>query len=344
VITTHAPRRDAQTSDGVDVQARQLLADTLVWDNHGCMPLRPHDATFLPQLERYRAAGVDVVMLNVGFGEQDVVSHVRMLAHFRRWLSLHSDRYVLIETVADIAAARRSGRLAVGFDIEGASAIADQPSLVQLYYDLGVRWMLLAYNRNNPVGGGCHDDDTGLTAFGREVLDEMARVGMVSCCTHTGLRTTLDVMAYSSNPVIFSHSNPRVVHDHPRNINDEAIVACAATGGVVCLNGIGIFLGANDNSDAAFVRHLDYVVQKVGPAHAGIGLDFVFDQRELDEYVKTMAHTFPSGFGYQAGIRMVAPEQLPTIVERLLRMGYSDADLRAILGGNLMRVAEAVWH
>ncbi len=323
--------------------ARNLLSASLVWDNHGCMPLRPFDEAFLPHLSRYKASGVDVASLNIGFGEQGIEQHVRVLAHFRRWLTLHDDEYILIETVDDIDRARAQGKLAVTFDIEGANAIADQPSLVQLYYDLGVRWMLMAYNRNNRVGGGCHDEDPGLTAFGREVLDEMARVGMVACCTHTGYRTTLDVMEYSQKPVIFSHANPSAVHNHPRNISDEAMRACVASGGVVCLNGIGIFLGNNDNSTETFVRHLDYAVQLIGAQHVGLGLDYVFDQQELDDFLAKMKGTFPAGMGYDAGIRMVAPEQIEAIVERLIGMGYTEVDLQAILGQNLLRVARAVW-
>ncbi len=321
-----------------------MIGGHLAWDNHGCMPLRPFDDSFLPQLQRYRDAGVDVAMLNVGFGEQGVEEHMRNLAHFRRWISARPEQYVLIDTVADIADARASGRLAVGFDIEGANALADQPSLVQLYYELGVRWMLIAYSRNNRVGGGCHDEDGGLTAFGREVLDEMARAGMVACCTHTGLRTTMDVMAYSSRPVIFSHANPRALHDHPRNISDEAIRACAATGGVVCLNGVGIFLGSNDNTTETYVRHLDHVVQTVGPRHVGIGLDYVFDTAELDAALAASAHTFPPGWGYDPGVKFVEPERLRTIVERLQGLGYSETDLQAILGSNLLRVATEVWR
>lgn len=323
--------------------ASRLLAEALVWDNHGCMPLRPDDERFLPQLQRYRAVGVDVAMINIGFGEQGIEEHVRMLAHFRRWLAQRPDEYLLIETVDDIARARATGRLAVGFDIEGANAIADQPSLLGLYYDLGVRWMLMAYNRNNRVGGGCHDDDPGLSVFGREVLDEMARVGMVPCCTHTGHRTTMDVMAYASTPVIFSHSNPRAVHDHPRNVRDEALKACAATGGAVGINGIGPFLGANDNRSETFVRHMDYAVQLIGPEHVTLGLDYVFDSQELDDYVAAMKGTFPPGKGYEAGIRMVAPEQLEEIVEHLLRLGYPDSALRGILGENHLRIARQTW-
>lgn len=325
--------------------ARTVLDRHLVWDNHGCMPLRPLDMGFMSQLSRYRDAGVDVAVLNIGFGEQEIEAHIRVLAAFRGWLKDRSDEFVLIRTVEDIERARREGKLAIAFNMEGANGIADQISLLGLYHDLGVRWMLMAYNRGNRVGGGCHDEvDGGLTAYGRRVLDEMARIGMVACCTHTGHRTAMEVMGYSSRPVIFSHSNPRAVHDHPRNISDEAMRACAATGGVVGLNGIGLFLGQNDNSSETFVRHIDHAVQLIGAEHVGLGLDYVFDQKELDDYVTSMASTFPNGLGYERGIRMVAPEQLEPIVDRLLRMGYSDAALAGILGGNLLRVAKEVWR
>ena len=325
--------------------ARSLIASSLVWDNHGCMPLRPLDEEFLPQLELYRSNGVDVAMLNIGFGEQGVEEHLRMLAHFRRWIAARNDRYLLIETVDDIRRARETGRLAIGFDIEGANGIGDQVSLISLYYDLGVRWMLMAYNRNNLVGGGCQDDDEGLTGFGRDVIDEMERVGMVACCTHTGYRTAREVLEYSRNPVIFSHSNPRALHDHPRNIPDDLILACARTGGVVCLNGIGIFLGNNDTSTETYFRHMDHVVQLVGAGHVGIGLDYVFDTSELDDYLVKMKDSFPPELGYRldAGFKCVSPAQIEPLVELQLRAGYSGADIGKILGTNLMRVAKAVW-
>ena len=252
---------------------------------------------------------------------------------------------VLIETVSKTsnACTRVTGRLAVGFDIEGANAIADQPSLVQLYYDLGVRWMLLAYNRGNLVGGGCQEDDAGLTPFGRELIAEMERVGMQLCLSHTGHRTAREALAIATRPVIFSHSNCAAVHAHPRNIPDDLIEACAATDGVVGINGVGIFLGANDISSDAYVRHIDHVVQLVGPSHVCIALDYVFDLGELNDYMITMKDTFPSGLGYELGPRFVPPEQLSDIVTRLQAFGYSEPDLKAILGGNLMRLARSVW-
>ena len=324
--------------------ARALLRKSIVWDNHGCMPVaRPHDTSFLPQLQRYRAAGVTAVVLNVGFGGMSIDDHVRTLASFRHWIKSRPDEYVLLNTAADVEQAHATGRLAVGFDIEGADAVADQPSLISLYYDLGVRWMLLAYNKNNGVGGGCQDDDTGLTKFGRQVIAEMERVGMLVCCSHTGHRTVRDVFDAATRPVIFSHSNASAVHAHPRNIPDDLIRACAATGGVVGINGIGSFLGHNDNSSETFARHVDHVAQLVGPQHVALGLDYVFDTQELDDYLAKMSDTFPAELGYEKGVRMVAPEQLEGIVEILQNRGYSEADLQAVLGGNLMRLALTVW-
>lgn len=321
-----------------------LMRNSIVWDNHGCMPvMRPHDTSFLPQLQRYCAAGVDAVMLNVGFGDMGIEEHIRTLASIRHWLKSRPDEYVLIDSVEDIELAHASGRLAVGFDIEGANAIADQPSLVQLYYDLGVRWMLLAYNRNNRIGGGCQDEDAGLTAFGKDVIAEMERVGMIVCCSHTGHRTVRDVFEIVTKPVIFSHSNPSALHAHPRNIPDDLIRACAATGGVVGINGIGSFLGKNDNTSETFARHIDHVVQLVGSEHVAIGLDYVFDTQEMDDYLAKMAHTFPLELGYEKGVRLVAPEQIEDIVRILLAWGYSNANITALLGGNLMRLARTVW-
>ena len=319
-----------------------MLNNALVWDNHGCMPLRPGDFAFLPQLQRYADNGVDVVSLNVGFDTVPFVQTFQVLADFRRWLQ-DQDDFVLVHTVEEIESAVGAGKLAVTFDIEGAACIADQVSLVSMFYDLGVRWMLMAYNQNNLVGGGCQDDDSGLTAYGREVLAEMKRVGMVACCSHTGERTTMDVMAHADNPVIFSHSNPLGMWQHERNISDQAIDACAQTGGVICLNGIGIFLGDNDASSATFVNHVDYVLERVGDDHVGIGLDYVFDPQELDDYINDHPDVFPPEKGYAAGIDMVGPEQVPEILGIFKDRGYSESTINKILGQNLMRVAREVW-
>jgi len=323
--------------------ARQLIDAVPVWDHHACLPLRPNDSAFLPQLARHKAAGFDAITVNIGFGEQGPEEHLRMIAALRHWLVARPEEYLLLLEADDVERARSTGRLAVGFDIEGANAVGDQLSLIQLYYDLGVRWMLMAYNTSNRAGGGCQDEDGGLTNFGRAMVAEMERVGMLLCLSHTGHRTVREVLAMATQPLIFSHSNCAALHPHPRNIPDELIRACAATGGVVGINGVGIFLGKNDISSETYARHVDHVVQLVGPAHVSIALDYVFDMRELEEHLEKMKGTFPPGLGYEMGSRFVPPEQLEEIVVTLQGWGYSDADLTALLGGNLLRLAKQVW-
>lgn len=147
----------------------------------------------------------------------------------------------------------------------------------------------------------------------------------------------------SPTPVIFSHSNARALTDHPRNIPDDLIRACAARGGVVGINGIGIFLGDNDASVANVARHVLHVVDLVGSEHVGLGLDYIHDQSELAAEIAADPDKFPAHLGYSAGIEMTMPERLPDLAEELSRRGLDDAALARILGGNWLRVANQVW-
>jgi len=320
------------------------LSPHLVWDNHGCMPLRPHDETFLPQLERYRASGVNVVSLNICWDGVAPELAVPMAHTFRHWIVQRPDRYLLVESVDDIDRARATARLGVFFDVEGGNALQGDLSKVSLFHELGVRWMLLTYNRRNALGGGCLDPDNGgLTDFGRAVLDELVRVGIVPCCTHMSERSAMEVLERATGPVIFSHSNVRALCDHPRNISDNAIRACARTGGVVGVNGIGPMVGSEPVGATTLVDHVCYIADLVGPQHVALGLDYGFGPAEdmmpaggnREQYIP--AALFPEGF------TMLKPEQTGEFADELHRRGWSEADLGAFLGGNLRRVAQATW-
>jgi membrane dipeptidase len=321
---------------------RAWLTDAVIWDNHACMPLRPDDE-FLPQLERCRASGQTAISLNVGYDVTAFDDNIRVLAHFRNFIQRHPDRYILINTVEDVLRAKRSGKLAVCFDLEGTRALGDQLSMIEFFYGLGVKWMLMAYNINNSVGGGCQDDDSGLTPFGRDVLDEMVRVGMVPCCSHTGWRTAMQVIEHVDGPVIFSHSNCHAVFAHPRNIPDELIKACAATGGVVGVNGDSAFLEPGADLVPLLFRHIDHIVQLVGPDHAGLGLDYVYDMKELDTYFKAHPEYWPKDTGTSAPITFLEPERIPALADVMLEHGYPREAVLKIIGGNHLRVAAAVW-
>ncbi len=327
----------------VSERARKVHARSLVWDAHACLPLVP--GTSMEALERHRAAGVSFVSINVGMDMNPLAQVMRVIAGFRAWLAAHGDRFLLAGSLADVERAKSEGKLAVAFDLEGSVMLEDDPAMVRLYRDLGVRQIHLAYNRDNSVGGGCHGRDVPLTALGRSVVAAINEAGLIMDCSHTGYRTSMEIMERSTRPVVFSHSNPRALKDHARNIGDDQIDACARTGGVVAINGIGIFLGANDISVETLLRHVDYVVERVGVAHVGLGLDYMFGELSGDLPPGSRSEEWwPPGNEYDVeDMKVVPPERFPEITAGLLARNYGEDDVRAILGGNMARVARASW-
>ena len=329
-------------TDEVVSRTAAVMRTAIVWDNHGCMPLQA-DESFLPQLERYRKAGVTVASINVGFGEMSWTDHLRVLAFMRQWVAKRPEAYRLLGNVDEVELCKRDGKLGIVFDVEGMFPVQDNLSLVQTFYELGVRWMLIAYNRNNAAGGGCLDNDTGLTPTGRAIIEEMERVGMVLCLSHTGGRSASEALEYSRNPVIFSHSNPYGDAPRQRNISDELIRACARKGGVVGLSGIGSFLGTSADLVPRLLRQLRYVIDLVGTDHVGLGLDYVFDRSGLDEQMRQNPVLFPRDLDMGAGLTMIAPESLPEIAEGLARDNLTDQQIHDVLGHNWLRIARRVW-
>jgi membrane dipeptidase len=183
-----------------------------------------------------------------------------------------------------------------------------------------------------------------LTAIGRAIIDEMDRVGMVLCLSHTGSRTAAEALEYGRNPVIFSHSNPFGDTPHPRNVSDDLMRACARKGGVIGLSGIGPFLGTEVNLVERLLRQLRYVIDLIGAQHVGLGLDYVFDRTELDEYLHLNPMLMPPGIDSAKGMQMVEPEAMDAIAENLAKSNFTDVQVRGILGENWLRIATRVWR
>lgn len=317
-------------------------------DNHtGFGYEGPQDVALL---DHWRAAGVHYVCVNVGFDMVPWSSTFLAIADYTRAIEARPD-IKLCATLADVQAAWRAGQMAVTFNIEGMGALNEHLSLVDLYYRLGVRQMLIAYNANNAAGGGCHDDDKGLTDFGRAVIREMNRVGMVVDCAHSGVRSGLEAMRLSTKPCIFSHANARALRDHERNITDEQIRAVAATGGVVGVNGLNLYLADGPSTVESLVRHIDYIAKLVGVAHVGIALDSdptgwtppapeKLTKEEAALYEKYWpARQYPSSVKDD----YLLPKSFPQIDRELRSLGYSESSVRAIMGENFMRIASDVW-
>jgi membrane dipeptidase len=325
--------------------AAALHQDALLWDNTLPWPNLDPPREGLPRMV---ANGVDAVSLTLANDLDGVTDTVQRIARERAYFLSHPDKYVLVETVDDILAARSAGKLAVIFHFQGSNPVANDLNMVELYYRLGIRHMLMAYNLRNAVGDGCKEfsGGAGLSRFGVQLVEEMNRVGMWVDCAHTGYRTSMDVLEVSKDPVIFSHTAADAVYHHSRNIRDDQIKGCAATGGIIGINGCGVFLADNEGSAETMFRHIDYIAQLVGARHVGISLHFVYDTGTWGDY-KTAWNVGMEGDPDQgipwSEINQAEPEELPRLTEVMLQHGYEDGDIRRILGDNWLHLARQVW-
>lgn len=229
-------------------------------------------------------------------------------------------------TAADIQAAHQAGKLAALCNVEGGEPLEGSLELLHIFYRLGVRVMQLVWNHRNDLADGADEWESGggLTRFGRTVVREMNRLGMVLDLSHLTPAGFYGVLELSEQPVLFTHGNCRAVHDHKRNLRDEQIKALAAQGGVFGISFVNSFMTGEGRVTAATVAdHIDHAVQLLGScAHVGYGSDF--DGTE----------TVPRGLDDVT--------RLPNLTAELLRRGYQEADLVQILGGNYLRVFQQV--
>jgi membrane dipeptidase len=328
------------------MNAPELFDIAIVWDAHsGFMPEPDVD---LNNLSAWREAGVSYLSVNVGFDLLPWRNTLETLTAYRAWIEDHSDAFTVANSVLDIRQAKHAGKMAVTFDIEGMNALDGRIDMLARYYRLGVRQILFAYNRNNLAGGGCHDIDSGLSHFGRAVLREMNRLGMIVDLSHCGPVTCMQAMELSERPVVFSHSNARTLCNHERNITDELIKACAAGDGVIGAVGLSLFLGDRNATVESLADHVEYLIRVAGPEHVGLGLDYAFPLHApgsgTADLVRANPQYWPATSYDVAGINYVTPAKLRNLTRILCDRGHSDHTVSAILGNNFMRLAGAVWR
>jgi membrane dipeptidase len=319
------------------------LDDQLVWEgavgwSSECLPYT--DGV----LDRYVKAGFGMLGLTVAAEWNTPDQALRHIGRVRRSLLDRAD-VAIVHTAADIEAARRASRMAVGFTFQGGGPYGQDPGLVEVFKALGVGMAILSYNARTALGDGCQEvGNAGLPALGRRFVTEMNRVGVIIDLSHVGERTALDTIEHSSDPVVFSHSNPRRMHAHVRNIRRKLIKACAAAGGVIGLNSLSFMLSDSGRSTVEdYVAHIQAVADVVGADHVALGMDWNF----YDPFMQRMFAENPglAALGYPPPPwDSLAPETLPRIVAALHARGWSNADVTAMLGGNMMRIARRVWR
>lgn len=234
-------------------------------------------------------------------------------------LEKHAEHLFRVESRGDLELCRAGGPIGMVHLVEGADPIAS-PDALGWWVDQGVRVVGLAWNTGNQYSGGTNDD-RGVSAEGRELLEAMHEHGILCDVSHLNRRAVDDVLLTAKGPVVASHSNADAVHPHRRNLLDEHVRAIADREGIVCVVLYDGFLRDGKSSIDDVVAHIDHFVSVAGPEHVGIGSDI------------------DGGFGTDKvpdGIDTVA--DLPKIGEALLARGYSEKDARGILGENWMRV------
>jgi membrane dipeptidase len=339
-------------------EVEELHQDALVWDNifpffdlylySGSMT-GAQAGLFDPKykaLDEYSSNGCNFVGLTIGGSRTNVAETMRIIANNRSFFGAAKDRYVLATTADAVLDAKRDGKTAVAFNFQGSDSLEGNVDLVEVYYQLGVRQMLLCYNVRNAAGSGCHEaNDDGLSAFGKAVIAQMNALGMVVDASHTGRRTVKDIFEVSNGPVVFSHSNPSGLQAHPRNIDDDQMRACAETGGVIGVVGFDGFLPGRQARLSGLADVIDYAVEVAGVDHVGLGLDWIYCEDMFRQALAANTTAFPSGKSgdYATASEFLGPSVLPQLTAELVGRGYDVPSIRKILGENWLRVARQVW-
>lgn len=307
------------------------------------------------------AGGVSAINLTVTDMRSDFEQALCDAMTWReRCLAPDSD-WLLVERAGDIARAKASGRLGLIMGWQNGRPLGDRLERIALFHTLGIRVIQLTYNEANLIGDGCLEKrNAGLSSFGIEAVHELNRVGIAIDLSHCAAQTCLDAAHRSSRPVLLTHANANAVIQRPRNKSDEVIKAVAQSGGVI---GCSIHAYLNWRGDPRqqptlddFVANIKYIGDLVGYEHVGIGTDFpAVDTYEAVRHVMVMSRTkyaasggdFSNAFGDVMEARYPVETPTPAYYARLTQAladgGLSDAQILGVLGGNFVRVYDAIW-
>lgn len=345
----------AESERRYSARAIDLIQRSLVIDMLGAISLDSRPEAFaLPVTEEeiamFRSSGISVFHDAMGLGGPNAVEKVlTFLAGWQGHAGRNSGLFSLVGRVEDLDQAKAQRKIAVIMGVQNADHF-HEPSDVKKFYQLGQRCSQLTYNSQNRIGSGATDRvDGGISDFGVEIIKAMNQVGMLVDVSHCGERTTLDAIELSTAPIAITHSNCRALNDHPRLKSDEAIRKLAAKGGVMGVTGMRNFVRDREPTTIEHLAdHIDHIVRLVGVEHAGIGSDA--DLQGYDDMDKEQRESLRGGYKSTYAFRdkmdtdgFDHPQKIFDLTEVLIRRGYSDQNIVAILGGNFRRLLANVW-
>lgn len=312
--------------------------------------------------EAFSAAGVTCIFQNAGQEGNDPLRLVKRLAHFTYSTDLLKGELSKAVTPDDIVAAKQANRRCLYFTGNGVplrqqwERERDELGFIRIFQQLGIRMMHLTYNRRNPIGDGAGEaNDGGLSEFGRLVVSELNARGIIVDVAHSGWRTSLEAAQASKQPIVASHTTAAALYRHIRSKPDEVLRAIADTDGLAGVCCIPDFLGGAGNIET-FLAHIDYIAKKFGADHVAIGTDIAYESRQTPaELAKVPKRTnggsvggrwealWPAGSAAVHTHASLAWTNWPLFTVGLVQRGFSDEAIQKIIGGNMLRVARAVW-
>ena len=277
------------------------------------------------------------------------VETMNNVARWNGWFRERGDLIVKARTAADIRKAKEDGRTAIVLGFQNTSAFEDKLGAVQLFKDAGVGIAQLTYNTQNYAGSGCYEsNDSGLSDWGRELVAEMNRVGMLIDLSHVGSRTSDDTIRESVKPVAYTHCCPSALKPHPRNKSDGELRFIADRGGMIGVTMFPAFLkrGA-DSTVGDYVEAMEHVISVAGEDHVAFGTDFTqgygqdfFDWITNDKGNARSLIKF-SPMPNAKGVETIG--QLPNLTAAMERAGWSEGRIRKVMGENWLRFLAEVW-
>jgi membrane dipeptidase len=312
----------------------------------------------------WEASGVTCIVQNAGEEGQAPARLIKRLARFTYVADRMRGFLIRASEPGDVEAAKEQGRRCFYMSGNGVPLTQDWVSVeeemryIRIFFQLGVRIMHLTYNRRNMIGDGCAEpSNAGLSDFGRAVVAEMNRVGVIVDVAHAGWQTSLEAAQASGKPMVASHSGCCAVNAHMRCKPDEVIRAIVDSGGYIGICCIPHFLGRGCDI-SALLDHVDHVARKFGTDCVTIGTDTAYTSRNASSERSKLpprpkgrhrwAYSWPPGtLGDGAGTpqarQSLSWTNWPLFTVGLVQRGYTDEDIRKILGGNMLRVARAVY-
>jgi membrane dipeptidase len=313
-------------TDAASLHASLIVIDGLEYSNW--------DRAVFAEL---KAGGVTAVHATAVYWE-DARQTLALFADWNRRFREHADLIRPAWSGEDIRAAKREGRIAFILGAQNCSPIEQDLGLVEIFRRLGLAVMQLTYNNQSPLGGGCYEAvDSGLTRFGREVLREMNRVGMIADLSHSGEKTTLDAIAHSSRPICISHANPNFFHENIRNKSETVLRALGESGGMLGFSLYPLHIGGAGRSLADFTAMVARTAELMGVEHIGIGTDTVRNwPNSVLEWMRsgrwTWSHATPQWPEWPSWFK--SPADFGNLTAALLERGFSHQDIARIMGEN----------